>query len=275
MEDHLSEELEGVEEAGEGTTLAVEGDEPTPAEEPASDKPVEEPEAGNPAPEPTEDKPPKKKISGFERRLNRERRKTQEALAEVERLRSIVPEPTEEYEDDDDGVVDSSDPEYIKTVVAQAIQEDRRKVQEEQSQKAYAEQVRKSNLNYEAQIDKALEKYGEDFSDLLDTTPVNPDPDVQMVMKSSENAGELARHLALHQDKAQEIAAMTPAQAIHAIGLLEGTIVRTTSKPVKGKSSMTPPIDVVGTVGKSSGVKEFSDDMSDADFATAFPDLPN
>ena len=286
MENHLNEDLVDVAEADENTTLAVDTSETEPETGEGEEENISEETETETEPEGSEQEKepekPKRRISGFEKRLNRERRKTQEANERATRLQEQIDASAVEPEIDE-GEVDYTDPESIKalakvSIVAlakaegiKAYREESERVDRENMQRKNQSIAEEANDNYTSLVEAELD--AEDFSDRLDTTPINPSPDVQHSIKSSRNAGKIAKYLAFNPETAQEIATMTPIEAIMAIGRIDGGFAKKTVKR-KVNSGMTEPIE---TVGNQSGKKnrEYADDMSDSDFSKAFPNLPN
>lgn len=250
-----------------------------PDPEPEDDPDKKELEEGDPDPDPDPEPEPKpKKRSGFQRRLDRERRKTEAAEAEVAELREKLnsrekPEGETDEPNPDDYENGSTDIKFIRDL---AKYEGKRSFAEAQAeyeiasrQKRAKEAADNARDNYNSKIDEAIDKH-EDMEDLLNESDIEfTDPNVQHAIMTSEHAGELAYHLLKNPQDAAKIAKMEPITAIRVLGKIEGALnIKPAPKPKK-KSSMTDPITPVSSSASKSAA-EFFDDMSDKDFNDNF-----
>jgi len=144
------------------------------------------------------------------------------------------------------------------------------KTQEEQQNRANTEH--QSNVdadnNFSVKTAEAQKKYT-NYDEMVAQSTAVFSLEAQKAIKTSPVAGDLMYALASNPEKANEISNMNPNEAIYALGMLSAQIPGSNGQPVK-MSNMPNPISTVGT-GKPSGVRPYSDDMSQDSFNDSFP----
>ena len=272
LEDDL--DLEGVE-----TPEGTEGSNEEAQEKTSEAEAVESEENSESDPE-TQEKP--RKRSGIQRRIDREKRKTEQVQEEFDRYKAEnqqqqQPKDSDEPspEDYEKGDIDKS---YIRDLAKyeglKAYQEAKEQDEQLSRHNKAQQKMRDAQDNYSEKLDEAAEKY-DDFDDSIANSEVEfRDPNVQQAIMTSDSAGELAYYLSKNPKEATKISNMDPISAVRAIGRIEGSFNAKTAPPKRKKSSMTPPLDTVGS-GTSTTTMEYSDDITQADFEKQFPNLPN
>ncbi len=256
-------------------------DTPLPTDE-VEQEVTEEPKAEEPQGETEEvveelaEEKPKKKVSGFTRRLNRERDARAKAEARAQELEDRLAAQQKPKSETKSGEPDPTgyehginDINYIKDMARhegeQAFYKTQKKAKEDDVQKAYASTMQKANDNFEEKLAEAADRY-EDFDEVFHSNRVDLDPSVLHAVKSSDIAGDLTYKLLKDKKLASKIANMNNVDGIRAIGRLEAKL---TASPKSGKSKMPAPVKTVGD-GKTKQKRAYSDDMSQEEFNDSF-----
>jgi len=151
----------------------------------------------------------------------------------------------------------------------QAYQEARETELKQARETEVQQTVQKAESNFTQKMEQAWDKH-KDFQQVWESGGFNHDPAVMHALKSSENAGELTYQILKNPELSQEIMQMDPVSAIYKIGELGAKLTPVQKKNKNGTSNMPEPFEPLNT-GKPNSRPEYSEDMSNDQFAARYP----
>jgi hypothetical protein len=204
----------------------------------------------------------------LERKLQAMERPAQETVQAQEK----PSEPKWEDYESKGKSVEEFNSDWVDHRVNQGLQAANEKSKQEQEQNSAYERQTKAGLNFQAKAQVARSQF-EDFDKTLasaDAVGISFPPEINLLIAENEKAGELAYHLAKNHDDAYRIMSLPKDQAIYQLGMISSTLQSGNGQPSKMTNSKPPisPLNGGGTV-KS----EYSDDMTQDEFNTAFPPI--
>jgi len=222
-----------------------------------------------------EDDKPKKKKSGFKRRLDKVLSRAQRAEQELNELKAKLAEGSAGNKGNDDQVKEGSGggkkprpesfdthEEYVEALADWKFDEKQKQISKEQ-EKEKAKVQEQDALKSHVDRVKEFKKSAADFDKVISAVDdIEAPVFIQKAIISSEMGPELMYELAKDPDRFEEICSMTPEMALKAIGKFEAKIEQFAGKkpPTKIQTRAPAPLSPVGN--GSSGVSKSEDDMS-------------
>ncbi len=234
-----------------------------------------------------EEKPKRKKISGFKKSLNKKNARIQELEARLQQMQEKPPQTQEKTQDNSDKAPSPDDYEHgindINYINENAAFNGRKVAREEFHRLETARQQHKQQTKAQQQIQTVEEKYTttmdlaaekfDDFEDVISSVSnPNLDPNVAFAIKDSDIGGEIFYHLASNPKELKRFQEMPPVRAVKEIGKLETKL--TTGPKKKPLTKMPKPVSTIGT-GKVKSQKEYGNDTTIDEFlsSTSIHDL--
>ncbi len=231
---------------------------------------------------------PKKKVSGFKRRLNRERDRAEAAerrAYEAEQRLKDAGKPQQEAQEQgeqgpdpkkyDHGINDIN---YINDMADHrgrtAAREEFAKLEQARQttkkQTATQNRIKTVEEKYLSTMDDAAESHN-DFDEVISSvSDPNIDPNVAFAIKDSDVGGEIFYHLAKNPKVLKKLKGMSSVQAVKEVGKMEAKLTEKPEPKKKPVSKMSKPLKPLGT-GKTNAKSSYSNDMSQEEFNRSFP----
>lgn len=234
----------------------------TSSETPKDEEPEVETEPES-DPEDTKQEEPKEdgdeerpKGKGFQKRISQLTQKIRGLEAEIQK-RSTAPEPKPEVATPKSEGKPSPDnfnsyEEYVEALTDYRVEQRLLKQREEAQQQEAQAQQKQILDRWNEQSEAAREKF-EDFDEVLNSVPPPP-PAIQYAIMSSDQAAEVAYHLAQNPKELARIAKLEPLAAAREIGKLEVKLSKPVTPPATPKPKVTSapaPIKPVGGQAKA------------------------
>lgn len=233
--------------------------------------------------EPEEGEPGKKKIGGWQRRVNRLTRENGILTGRLQALeQQVAARSAKPQESATQFPVDPKDPEpdpndskfktyedYIKALGAWSSRQELKQSKARESQQKQAEQKQARETSWGEKLQKAQEAH-EDWDEVFDGLDIPISEAIEEAIQESEHGTELLYRLGKNPDQAKRIAALSPIAAARELGKIEAQIVaeqKAKTPETKTKKSSEPPPEpitpVTGTKGMSSILLDDKADFAD------------
>ena len=271
------------EEAPETTQQPPEAARPPKPQEPIEvpDEEEEGDEEGEQETEEGEPQPVKKKLGGWQRKIQKLEEANQYAYRKLAQLEDSLkpkqeaqgppPRPKlEDFPDNYDAYIEALADWKTDRKLEVKEQENLRKAREWQAQEARRAVVE----TYSSRANEFKSKV-KDFDDVLESVEdIRFHPDVQQSLLTYEHGPRLAYELARHRPQAEKIAALSmtnPLDAIRELGRFEASLTAGAPPRIETRKPFTAPPEPIRPVGKGSNgnVKVPLDEMSYRDFKRA------
>lgn len=222
-------------------------------------------QAAKPVEQPTPEQEAKRQGRRFERKLDASYRREAEARARAELLERELTELKQARAQPVDPTAprleDFSDvEEFRKAVEKHGFEKGQKEAEARRQYEARSQYTQKLTSSWEAKAEAGAAKY-EDFDEKVgELTPNMP---MTHALMEADNAADIAYYLATHMDEAKQIAGLSPAGQIRAIGRLEAKLEAQPPTPRTPSSAPAPITPVKGAATITKDPK----DMTDAEFA--------